>query len=83
MGECRKASPRLRGNSSGEEVKGLQDLVGAGKEGKVSSVLRVVGWLLRAPSAFRLYLWSTGLLGPEQAIMFQKCEHHVSKRLKT
>lgn len=29
------------GNSFGEEVKGLQDLVEAGKEGKVSSVLRV------------------------------------------
>lgn len=33
------------------------------------------GWFLRALSSFRLYLWSTGLLGSElQAIMFQKCD---------
>lgn len=33
--------PGLREALLGEEVKGLQDLVGAGKEGKVSSVLRM------------------------------------------
>lgn len=77
MGEGRKASPGLREALLGEEVKGLQDLVGAGKEGKV------FGWLRRAPASFRLYLWFIGRLGPElQAIMFQKCDHHVSKRLK-
>lgn len=69
------------GNSFGEEVKGLQDLVEAGSGARSRQFF---GWLLRAPSAFRLYLWFTGLLGPElQAIMFQKCDHHVSKRLKT
>lgn len=57
------------GNSSGEEVKGLQDLVGAGKEGKVSSVLRVVAESSVCILPVPVVHWSAGT----------RTSHHVSK----
>lgn len=58
------------GNSFGEEVKGLQDLVEAGKEGKVSSVLRVVAESSVCIPPVPVVHWSAGT---------RTASHHVSK----